>query len=623
MCGIIGYISKSNPINNRLFDKMTDILVHRGPDDRGTYYEGNLALGFRRLSIIDLSKNGHQPMHYMARYTIVFNGEIYNYIELKEELIAFGYSFNSKTDTEVIVAAYDKWGVDCLSKFNGMWAFAIYDKETKKLFCARDRFGVKPFYYFNNGDMFVFASEIKAILPAFADKPKANIPRVLDNILYGAFDHTSETLFKDIYQIQPGYALILDHDFKTTYTQYYNIDKINLNKQPYEENVRQFKELFIDAVKLRLRSDVPIGSCLSGGLDSSSIVCVVAQLIKENGGVRHDTISSCYTAIDELVYDEQVYIDEVVRASHTNSHKIYPDIKHFIENIDKIIYHQDEPVGALSHEAQFTVFKGAKEQGLTVMLDGQGADEHLAGYSIFHSVIIREYLKQFRFVRAINEITAFKRMHSESVVYGSKGLFWFMIKDLLPTAIQRRMIKHATLREEFDWINITYDSKSVDKTREFSDFDDFTKKSLKYGLIQLLHFEDRNSMASSIEGRLPFLDYRLVEHVVSLPPDQKIKNGITKRILRDAMKGILPEKIRTRTSKLGFAVPSDLWVMKYPELIKQELETALDQLKPIIDSEKVLLWFDKNKDNKIALTNTTLWRIISTGVWLKAFNISL
>ena len=623
MCGIVGYISNIEPIDNGLFDKMTDILLHRGPDDRGTFYESNLALGFRRLSILDLSSNGHQPMQYMLRYIIVLNGEIYNYIELKEELIASGYTFNSKTDTEVVTAAYDKWGADCLNRFNGMWAFTIYDKETKKIFCARDRFGVKPFYYFYDGETFVFASEIKAMLPAIPDEQRANIPRVLDNILYGAFDHTNETLFKNIFQIQPGYSLTLNHDLKIAHNQYYSIDNIKLNKKPYKENVIQFKKLFIDAVKLRLRSDVPIGSCLSGGLDSSSIVCVAAQLMKENGGIMHDTISSCYTAKDELVYDEQEYIDDVVEAAHTNSHKIFPNVTHFFENLKTIIYHQDEPVGALAHEAQFNVLNAAKEQGLTVMLDGQGADEQLAGYTIFHSVILREYLKHFRFGKAIKEFYAFKNMRRESEVYGLKGLFWFIIKDILPHSVQRKLLKQATSREEFEWLKVTHDSTSVDLTRKYSSFDDFTKKSMKYGLVQLLHYEDRNSMASSHEGRLTLLDYRLVEHIISLPPDQKLKNGITKRVLRDSMSGILPDKIRTRTSKLGFAVPSDLWVMKYPELVKQELEMALDYLNPIIDKEKVLLWFDKNKGNKLALTNTTLWRIISTGVWIKAYNVSL
>jgi asparagine synthase (glutamine-hydrolysing) len=622
MCGIVGYISKNQPIDRILFEKMTDILIHRGPDERGTFYENNLALGHRRLSILDLSENGIQPMHYMDRYVIVLNGEIYNYVELKEELIDLGYSFNSLTDTEVVIASYDKWGINCLNKFIGMWAFVIYDRKTNKLFCSRDRFGVKPFYYYKYGDKFVFASEIKAILPCISSNPQANIPRVLDNILYGAFDHTNETLFKDIYQIRAGYSLIIDCNLKIEHIKYYDIEEITENKQSYENNIQVFKDLFKDSVRLRLRSDVPIGSCLSGGLDSSSIVCVAAKLLRDHGGVRHDTISSCYNKSEENIYDEQEFIDEIVKEAKTNSYKIFPNVKHFMENFNTIIYYQDEPVGGLCHEAQYNVFKQAKEQGITVMLDGQGADEQLAGYTIFHSVIIREYLKKYKLVKALKELIAFIRTRSKSEVYGVKGLFWFIIKDLFPPSFQRILLKLTVSRQEFDWIRVPFNSNIVSQMRKYSDFTNFSKKSVKYDLIQLLHFEDRNSMASGIEGRLPFLDYRLVEHIISLPPDQKIKNGITKRILRDSMIGILPEKIRTRTSKLGFAVPTDLWIMNYPELVKKELEISLDYLKPIIDKDKVLIWFNKNKENKIALTNPTLWRIISTGKWVNIFKVT-
>ncbi len=623
MCGIVGYISKDELIERSLFERMTDTLAHRGPDDRGTFYEDYMALGQRRLSIIDLSEKGHQPMPYMNKYVIVLNGEIYNYIELREELASEGYSFNSKTDTEVVVAAYDKWGKDCTNRFNGMWAFAIYDREKKELFCSRDRFGVKPFYYLYNENKFIFASEIKAILPALNNKPEANIPRILDNILYGVFDHTTETLFKDIYQIRPGFSLVLNHELKISHYQYYDIFMINKNTNSYNDNVRIFKQLFIDSIKLRLRSDVPVGSCLSGGLDSSSIVCITSILLRQNVETRHDTISSCYREEDELIYDEQEYIDEVVKAAHTNSHKIYPDVKHFFKNLDKIIYYQDEPVGAVSHEPQYNVFKNAKKLGLTVMLDGQGADEQLAGYTISHSIIIREYLKHIKIIKAVREFIGFKNNRRHTEVYGLRGLLWFMIKDILPENVKRVILKGTTSREEFEWIKTSYNSREVKKTIRYASLDDYTKKSMKYGLVQLLHYEDRNSMAFSIEGRLPFLDYRLVEHVLSLPPNQKLKDGITKRILRDSMKGILPERIRNRTSKLGFAVPSDLWIMKYPEMVRQELEISLWYLNDIIDCKKVLDWYDNNTKNKTALTNPTIWRIISTGKWIKQFDISI
>ncbi len=604
---------------------MTDILVHRGPDDRGTYYEGPLALGQRRLSILDLSADGHQPMHYQDRYTIVFNGEIFNYIELRDELLAAGYSFVSQTDTEVLIAAYDHWGADCLNKLNGMWAFALFDRKENQLFAARDRFGVKPFYYYPGDDRFVLASEIKAILPALAGQPKANVPRLLDNILLGTFDHTEETMFEGILQIQPGHYLLFDisaFSFRTS--QYYDIDRIVPNRLSYEENTRRFKELFIDAVRLRLRSDVPVGSCLSGGLDSSSIVCVVASLLRSEagGGAGHHTLSSCYIQADELKYDEQEYIDQVVEQTGVEGHKIYPDVADFFARLDQIIYHQDEPVGGLCHEAQYNVFKGAAARGLTVMLDGQGADEQLAGYTPFYSVLIRQYLRTFRWGAAWREFQAFRKWHKDTEVYGMKGLVWFMVNDFLPASLRKRALKAVTSREEFEWIKVPYDEKTVAQTRKYTDFDDYTRKQMKYGLINLLHFEDRNSMASSIEGRVPFLDYRLVEHVLSLPPEQKLEAGVTKRILRDAMKGIIPEGIRTRTTKLGFAVPVDVWVMKHPAKVREELAGALDYLTAILDKEKILSWFDRNKTNELALKNVILWRIICAGKWVKLFNVT-
>ncbi len=625
MCGIIGYISKNKPVETALFEKMTDTLVHRGPDDRGTFYEGAVAMGQRRLSILDLSADGHQPMHYKARYTIVFNGEIFNYIELRDELIGAGYTFTSKTDTEVLMAAYDYWGTDCLHKLNGMWAFALFDRQENKLFAARDRFGVKPFYYSFGHDRLVWASEIKALLPALPGRPKANIPRLLDNILLGAFDHTDQTMFEDVLQIRPGHYLLFDiAAFSLKAVPYYDLDRIVPNRLSYEENTERFKALFIDAVRLRLRSDVPVGSCLSGGLDSSSIVCVVAELLRNRPGegMGHHTISSCYTHADELKYDEQEYIDQVVARTGVQGHKVYPDVTDFFDNLDHIIYHQDEPVGGLCHEAQYNVFKAAAEEGITVMLDGQGADEQLAGYTPFYSVLIREHLRKGRWAAAWRELNAFRKEHKETEVYGMKGLAWFMVNDLLPASVRKRALKYVTSREEFEWLNVPYDETTVQQTRRYSDFDDYTKKQMKYGLINLLHFEDRNSMASSVEGRLPFLDYRLVEHVLSLPPDQKLHAGVTKRILRDAMKGIIPDAVRTRTTKLGFAVPVDVWVMKHPGKVREELAAALEELTAILDKEKVLGWFDRNKTNELALKNVILWRIICAGKWVKRFQIT-
>jgi asparagine synthase (glutamine-hydrolysing) len=475
------------------------------------------------------------------------------------------------------------------------------------LFCARDRFGVKPFYYYFANDTFIFASEIKAIIPALPQGPKANIDRLLDNIMYNLFDHTTETMFCDVNQLRPGHFLELNMDFSLSVQCFYDLNRITYNTNSYDENVTIFR----------------VGSCLSGGLDSSAIVCTTAELLKNHRNVAHHTISSCYDKPEEKKFDEQEYIDIVTSASKTISHKTYPDISNFLNNFDQILYHQDEPVGGLGHEAQYNVFKTAKGHGITVMLDGQGADEQLAGYAFFHSGIVREYLRHGNIIAALKEVYYFGKLRANTEIYGFKGLFYFIIKDLLPLKIQRKLIKSFTSREEFNWLKVPYTGASVERCRTTRNFDESTKQSMLYGLVMLLHYEDRNSMASSIEGRTPFLDYRLVEHIVSLPPEQRLKNGVTKRVMRDAMKGVLPEKIRTRTSKLGFAVPVEVWIMKNPQIIRKEVENASDSLDFLFSKSQVLKWFDDNTDNELALKNDFLWRLISAGRWVRIFNVRL
>lgn len=611
----------SRQIDKSLIEDMTDILAHRGPDGRGTWYAEGVALGHRRLSIIDLSSNGAQPMLYRDRYAIVFNGEVYNYIELGEELRGKGYVFSTRTDTEVVAAAFDLWGAEAVHRFNGMWSFAIYDLQEKTLFCSRDRFGVKPFYYTNNTERFAFASEIKALLPVLPGKPHANIPRLIDNIVYGFFDHTEETMFDGVKQLQPGHSLTIDERNGLRIQCYYDVSRIQYKKRSYAETVDEFRRLFIDAVDIRLRSDVTVGSCLSGGLDSSSIVCTSTRILRERGEGKHEVISSCYDKKDEKAYDEQEYIDEVVRSTGVDVHKVYPNIDDFFSDLDDIIYHQDEPIGGLSLESQFAVFKGAKKYGLTVMLDGQGADEQLAGYTAFYSVAIREYIRKFRLLSALREFRAFVRLRSQSEQFGLQVVLWHIVRDLLPPPIRKAIKKLMTKREEESWLKVSHDEGFIDKLKSYRDFDDYSKKSMKYGLLQLLHYEDRNSMANSIEGRLPFLDYRLVELALSSKLEYKMYKGVTKRVLRDAMKGILPEKIRCRYSKLGFAVPADLWITQYPERIQKELEASLESLGSVFDKDKVMEWFKSNKGNKIALANTTLWRIIVAGRWVNAFDV--
>lgn len=296
MCGIAGIISRNK---NDLYyiEKMCETVVHRGPDGFGYYYDDNFAFGHRKLAIIDLSDHGKQPMEYFDKYVITYNGEIYNYIELRDELKDKGYTFRSDCDTEVIMGAYDCWGEACLDKFNGMWAFAIYNKENGTIFCARDRFGIKPFYYTLLNDKFIFASEIKEFTVFNDWKSAANKKRLLDFLVQSVFDHTNETFFEGVYQLRGGEKLI--YDLKTyTYTisRWYSLEwKRTKNNLSFDEAVEKFREIFTDSVRLRLRSDVKVGSCLSGGLDSSSIVCVANRILRERSDeIKQETVSSCF-----------------------------------------------------------------------------------------------------------------------------------------------------------------------------------------------------------------------------------------------------------------------------------------------------------------------------------------
>ena len=412
MCGITGVYSFKGTVDPMCIKRMTDLLRHRGPDDEGflavdsasgkvfsligseSKIQGlriedfnepaDLFLGHRRLSIIDLSSAGHQPMcNEDGSLWIVYNGEIYNYLEIRKELVSLGHRFNSYTDTEVILHAYEEWGADCLSRFNGMWAFAIVDLKKKRIFCARDRAGVKPFYYVYDGKRFCFASEIKAILKMdhFSVEPNEQI--IADYLFGGLIDHTRETFFKGIYQLRPGEYLLIENNGLTT-KPYWDIEPNEAHFVQEDDYTASFYELLEDSIRLRLRTDVPIGTCLSGGLDSSSIVCLANRLMF-NGqsidprlvGERQKTFSSCF---EDPVYDERKFIELVIDRTGAEKNYVFPQAEALFEDLTKLIWHQDEPFGSITIYAHWNVIRLARKRGVTVLLNGQGADELLAGY---------------------------------------------------------------------------------------------------------------------------------------------------------------------------------------------------------------------------------------------------
>jgi asparagine synthase (glutamine-hydrolysing) len=627
MCGISGIIKKNFfPVSKEEIKKITNIISHRGPDDEGFYFSNQVAFGHRRLSILDLSADGHQPMHYLNKYVITYNGEIYNYLEIKETLLAQGYQFRSKTDTEVILAAYDFWGADCTHHFNGMWAFAIHDTVQQTVFCSRDRYGVKPFYYTTIGDYFAFGSEIKQFTTLPSWTAQLNLPRALDFLMYGIFDHTEETLFKDVFHLKGGHQLVY-HLQTNQYqlTQWYHLkNHIKSYRGNFDEAKSQFLHLFQDAVKLRLRSDVKVGSCLSGGLDSSAIVTVVNKLLRETGQNEvQETVSSCF---DIKKYDEQEYIDAVVNQTQVKAHKVFPKYEQLFDTLDKLLWHQDSPIGSSSIFAQYHVFDTTAKQGIKVMLDGQGADETLAGYDGFYYAYYYSLLHQLKLSTLINEVSSVKR-------YSRFNMPTFVYKTLsssLPKPI------HKLLKQQlntFKNMGIKYELVSTSNgnqdmiINQVLDFSTLQKLSLnqvyEHSLPMLLHNADRMSMAHSIESRLPFLDYRLVEYIFSLQDCYKINSGKTKYILREALKHILPEKIVTRFDKMGFVTPEAYWMKNHNQEFYARLEESAAVLSGLVDKEKILANFKKETEEGSLSMGSFYWRVISMASWVKLFEVRL
>jgi asparagine synthase (glutamine-hydrolysing) len=637
MCGIAGFISPNKNVNKKAFVSMLDIIEHRGPDDKGIALWSQtsslpqndendsyiLGLGHRRLSIVDLSPLGHQPMPYKNdRYWLVYNGEIYNHIELREELVQLGHSFRSQSDSEIILAAYDQWGIDCLHKFNGMWSFALYDIEEEKLFLARDRFGVKPLYYWQSTDgTLYFGSEIKqfTVLPDW--QAVMNAQRSYEFLVWGLMDHTNETMFKDVFQIQPGHLATLDvKAAKLEQVKWYNL-KGTPFKGNFEDAAKRFHDLLSDSVRLRLRADVAVGSCLSGGLDSSSLVCLMNKELPEGAG-KQKTFSA---TADEKKYDESPWIREVVNKTAVDAHYVHPSFDKLFDLSEKITWHQDEPFGSTSIYAQWNVFELASKNDVIVMLDGQGADEQLAGYHGFFAPLYYGLFKSGQWIRLFREIRLIKKYHGYSPLKALEHIANMMLPEFVKSPLKRLLGRNHKAPTWLDvkGMGVNVVDPHIKLGSYVGSINALCYSQLTSSNLQaLLHWEDRNSMAHSLESRVPFLDYRLVEFSMGLPDDFKISGGKTKLILREAMSGILPDKIRDRVDKLGFATPEEVWFKKNgTELFKQKLDESIRILNGLV-TEEIRDYFDDVVSEKKPFS-FTLWRVINFAQWVKVFNVNL
>ncbi len=603
MCGINGFNWK----NEYLIEKMNSSLKHRGPDDEGIYTDEEVSLGHLRLSIIDLSNKGHQPMYdRQGEFIIIYNGEVYNFKSLREELESMGYSFKSNTDTEVILYSYIQWKERCLKKFNGMFAFVIYDSAGKKLFLARDHAGIKPLYYYFDkyNKKFLFSSEI----PPLMDHEIVTAPNkklIKDFLLYNITDHTEETFFEGIKKVPSGcYATFDLMRCELKIKKWYDVEYKEKFTGTYEEAVSTFRELMEDSVNIRLISDVPVGTCLSGGIDSSAIACLIdkSRMLK--------TFSAVYEGFER---DESKYISIVSEKTGMENYRIQPTPERLQKDLLKIVKLIGEPFPSASIYAQNCVQELARSNGITVVLDGQGADELLAGYHYFLGFYLVDLLKTFKIKRFASELLDLIKGKNYKIA------IQFSLYLMLPYIIQ----KHIFLRESILSRELSDSVPSTEYFRKFSDCRSLSQSlefHLLYRLEQLLKWEDRNSMGNQTESRVPFLDYRIIEFISGLPDDFIIREGRTKALLRDAMIDIVPIEILERRDKIGYETPEANWLKTegFQKLLDDWFLRDEPLCREYIDVKKLRMQIKGHVfENKNHSRN--LWKAIFLEAWLKTF----
>lgn len=605
MCGIAGIINLSGEkVDPSEIDVMLKKIKHRGPDDEGRFFKDNAGFGHVRLSIIDLSSAGHQPMFSNdERFMIIFNGEIYNYLELRNELETH-YQFKSKTDTEVLLAAYIVWGENCLHKLNGDFSFVIYDTIQKTVFGARDRFGIKPFYYYSNSKRFIFASEIKAVLPLL-EEIKPNDKSIFEYLAYNRCDQSNETFFDSIFKIPHGHCFTLI-DGKLKIKRWYDLES-SLN-YPTPLTPEAYREELRKAVKLRLRSDVPIGVCLSGGIDSSTLTSIL------NTDFNLTELKT-FSAIFEKGHwtDESPFIN-TYQDRLKNMQFVQPNGPVFFNEFEQFITSQCEPMPSTSPYAQYKVMQLAKGN-VVVTLDGQGADEMLAGYTYFYGSYFKELLRNFRLAGLLKAVLDYNKRNL------SKEGYSFFVYYMLPLSL-----KKYTGRKRFGSLQTDFYHQYANSSTITADL--FNPKTLhesflqhfEYKLEHLLKWDDLNSMSFSIESRVPFLDHNLVQSTLSLPNNLIIKDGVTKYILRESVKDILPPQIYNRSDKRGFDTPSDEWFRANPfkDYIAELLNSTSFQNRGYFDVNDCKLKFQRHLEKKANLSNE-IWKWINLEIWFRKF----
>ena len=565
MCGLAAMVAlRGRQAEPAVVEAMSRAIVHRGPDDSGLYIAGPVGFGFRRLTILDLAPTGHQPMLSAdGQLVLIFNGEIYNYLELRSELEALGHTFTSTGDTQVLLAAYRQWGQECLPKLNGMWAFVIYDVRKGKLFGSRDRFGVKPLYRYQTGDAVYLASEIKAIRASGHYRGGPNwrqVSHFLVDPQINYWDTGKETFYAGIEQVPAGSGFELTLDGQWREWRFWSLEDVR-EAEPADPP-RVLREIFEDAVRLRMRSDVPVGVSLSGGLDSTSIICFMARLGATRGATSDGRLQAFSYIAPE--FDESAYIAETLAYTGAVAHQVPADPLRLWNNLDRLLSYQDEPVHALNALITFDIFGLAAANGVKVMLSGGGADEVLGGYPRYFRSHWYTLLRAGKVREVWSEINAYTRVHGGDRAALFRGVVGHLCRSRLgglpgSQALVRWRRRRGGLETSWftrDIADTQKDGEPVDITLDESLRNSVTRAPLAY----YLRLDDRNSMAHSVEVRAPFLDYRLVSLVFGLSSRWKIRGPWNKYVLREAMRGYIPELVRSRSDKMGFPVPERQWV---------------------------------------------------------------
>jgi asparagine synthase (glutamine-hydrolysing) len=607
MCGIAGLVSLdgSGP-DLGVLRRMNEAAAHRGPDGSGLVARGAVAFAHRRLAIVGLGPDGAQPMVSAdGRLAVTYNGEIYNWIELREELRGLGHRFRGDCDTEVLLAAYAEWGPRCVDRFNGMWAFAVHDARAGTVFLSRDRFGVKPLYFARLKGRVAFASEIRQLLPLLS-AVRANRRTVEEFLFLGIDEPPVRTFFEGVEKLQGGHSMTIDIDAGTVSVrrEYEIAGRPELAGLTPEESVAVYRGCIEGAVRIRLRADVPVGTCLSGGLDSSAVASIAAGPYRESRGERFRAITA---VSEEAANDESPYAHSVAERSDLNWVKVRPTYEDFAEALPDIVRTQEEPFGGPSICMQWFVMRTAREQGIPVMLDGQGGDETLLGYRRYFAAFMLDRLRTDGLRRMVRELADCRRGGAQM---GTMGILASMLVQGLPS------VAYLKFRLRARWMrsppsmpdHLRTEAAAMRSLGGIQRFD--IERS---NLPALLRFEDKNSMRFAVETRLPFLDWRSVETALSLPAEAKFRQGWTKWVLRMALADRLPGVITWRRWKIGFEAPAATWMARHAKHMQEAVEGSA-----LIGELSRPGWLGRHYGSMHAATR---WRLFSVALWEREFRV--